>query len=208
MRSAMKLYTNPASPFSRKARVIIRELDLTRLVEEINVDTRDLSADFHRHNPLGKIPVLVLKDGSTIIDSPVICEYLDDLGGGKFFPKDTMWKQASGRWRALTLQAIGDGICDAAVARIYEGRRPPELQSEQVIQKHVAAIIRSLDVLERAKFAEQPTIGEIAIACALGYLDFRLPELSWREGRSNLNDWYEGFAQRAAMKETWPASLA
>jgi glutathione S-transferase len=204
----MKLYTNPASPFSRKARIIVRELDLTRLVEEVNVDTRSLGEEFGRINPLGKIPVLVLKDGSTIVDSPVICEYLDDLGGGKFFPKDTVWKHVSGRWRALTVQAIGDGICDAAVARVYESRRPPELQSEQVAHKHIGAIMRALDVLERAKFAEQPTIGEVAVACAVGYVDFRLPELNWREGRSNLHDWYENFAQRPSMKETWPAQLA
>jgi glutathione S-transferase len=203
----MKLYSNPASPFARKARIIIRELDLTRLVEEVNVDTRSLGEEFHRINPLGKIPVLVLKDGSTIIDSPVICEYLDELGGGKFFPKDSVWKQASGRWRALTLQAIGDGICDAAVARVYESRRPPELQSEQVTHKHVSAILRSLGVLEHSKFSEQPTIGEVAVACALGYLDFRLPELSWRDGRSHLNDWYEKFAQYPSMKDTWPAAL-
>lgn len=204
----MKLYTNPASPFSRKVRVIVRELDLTRLVEEINIDSRNLGDEFRRINPLGKIPVLVLKDGSTIVDSPVICEYFDDLGGGKFFPKDTLWKQQSGRWRALTLQALGDGICDAAVARVYEGRRPPELQSEQIVQKHLTAVTRTLDVLERSKFAEQPTIGEVAVACALGYLDFRLPDLDWREGRSNLHDWYEKFAQYPSMKDTWPAQLA
>jgi glutathione S-transferase len=203
----MKLYTNPASPFARKVRIIIRELDLTRLVEEINVNPV-ASEELRRVNPLGKIPVLVLKDGSTLIDSPVICEYLNDLGGGKFFPGTSIWRETSLRWRSLTLQALGDGICDAAVARIYEGRRPPELQSEAMVHKHLAAVTRSLDILERAKFAEDPTIGEIAVGCALGYLDFRLPELAWRDTRPNLRDWYEKFAQYPSMKETWPASLA
>ena len=203
----MKLYTNPASPYSRKARIVIRELDLTRLVEEINVNPA-ASDELRRINPLGKIPVLVLKDGSTLVDSPVICEYLNDLGGGKLFPGMSVWREVSGRWRALTLQALGDGICDAAVARVYEGRRPPELQSEAMVHKHLAAVTRSLDILERAKFAEDPTIGEIAVACALGYLDFRLPELSWRETRPNLRDWYEKFAQYPSMKDTWPASPA
>jgi glutathione S-transferase len=203
----MKLYTNPASPYSRKARIVIRELDLTRLVEEINVNPA-ASDELRRINPLGKIPVLVLKDGSTLVDSPVICEYLNDLGGGKFFPGMSVWREVSGRWRALTLQALGDGICDAAVARVYEGRRPPEQQSEAAVHKHVAAITRSLDVLDRARFAEAITIGEIAVACALGYLDFRLPELSWREARPNLRDWYEKFAQYPSMKDTWPASPA
>ena len=203
----MKLYTNPASPYSRKARIVIRELDLTRLVEEINVNPA-ASDELRRINPLGKIPVLVLKDGSTLVDSPVICEYLNDLGGGKLFPGMSVWREVSWRWRALTLQALGDGICDAAVARIYEGRRPPELQSEPVVHKHVAAITRSLDVLDHSRFAEAITIGEIAVACALGYLDFRLPELSWRETRPNLRDWYENFAQYPSMKDTWPVSPA
>lgn len=203
----MKLYSNPASPFARKVRVVVRELDLTRLIEEIDVNPL-ASEELRRVNPLGKIPVLVLKDGSTLIDSPVICEYLNDLGGGKLFPGVSLWKENSGRWRALTLHALGDGICDAAVARIYESRRPPELQSEQIVHKHVAAITRSLDILERTKFAAEPTIGEIVVACALGYIDFRLPELSWREGRSSLADWYEMFAQYPSMKDTWPKALA
>ena len=204
----MKLYTNPASPFARKVRIIVHELDLKRVVEEINVDTRSLPEDAKRANPLGKIPALVLNDGSALFDSPVICEYLNNLGGGKFFPGMSLWRENSGRWRALTLQALGDGICDAAVARVYEGRRPPELQSQAVIDKYMAAVARSLDVLERATFAKLPTIGEITVACALGYLDFRLPEPGWRQTRPNLRDWYEKFAQYPSMKATWPEVLA
>ena len=203
----MKLYTNPASPFARKARIIVFELDLGKVVEEVNVDTRSLGDDFRRINPLDKIPVLALKDGSTILDSPVICEYLDDLGGGKFFPGRSLLRENSGHWKALTLAAIGDGICDAAVARIYETRRPPAQQSEAILAKHLAAITVSLDVLERAKFAKKTTIGEIAVACAIGYLDFRMPDLAWRETRPNLRDWYEKFAQYPSMKATWPEAL-
>jgi len=199
----MKLYSNPASPFSRKVRIVIRELDLVRLVEEINVNPT-ASEELRRINPLGKIPVLVLNDGTTIVDSPVICEYLNDLGDGALFPPLEPRREISARWRALTLQALGDGICDAAVARVYEGRRPPELQSEAVVHKQVAAVARSLDVLERARFERAHTIGEIAVACALGYLDFRLPELEWRQARPNLRDWYEEFAQYPSMKDTAP----
>jgi glutathione S-transferase len=202
----MKLYMHPASPFARKARIIIRELDLTRVVEEIVVNPA-ASEELRRINPLGKIPVLVLKDGSTLLDSPVICEYLNDLGGGNFFPGYTVWREVSARWRALTLQALGDGICDAAVARVYEGRRPPENQHEPTIHKYLAAVTRSLDALEHARFTADPTIGEIAVACALGYLDFRLPELNWRDNRPVLRDWYEKFAQFPSMKDTWPVSL-
>jgi glutathione S-transferase len=203
----MKLYMNPASPFARKARIIIRELDLTRLVEEIPVNPL-ISEELRRINPLGKIPVLVLKDGSTILDSPVICEYLNDLGGGKFFPGYTVWRDVSARWRALTLAALGDGLCDAAVARIYESRRPQEQQSKAILQKHLDAVSRTLDVLEHARFAEDPTIGEIAVACGLGYLDFRLPELAWRDKHPALAAWYEKFSNYPSLQATMPANLA
>ncbi|MDR3528191.1 MAG: glutathione S-transferase [Rhizomicrobium sp.] len=204
----MKLYSNPASPFARKARIIVRELNLTKVVEEVNVDTRSQSDEVRKLNPLGKIPVLVLNDGSTIIDSRVICEYLNETGGGKFFPGMSIWREVSGRWKAMTLQALGDGICDAAVASIYESRRPPEQQSPAALEKYGKAITTSLEVLAPANFAKTITIGEIAVACALGYLDFRLPQLTWRENHPKLRDWYEIFAQYPSMKDTWPAALS
>ncbi|MDE2162288.1 MAG: glutathione S-transferase [Alphaproteobacteria bacterium] len=202
----MKLYMAPASPFARKARIIIRELDLTRLVEEIPTNPA-ASEELHRANPLRKIPALVLDDGSALIDSPVICEYLNELGGGKFFPGMSIWREVSGRWRALGLQALGDGIAEAAVACIYEGRRPEEQQSKEFIDKQIGIITRGLDALERAKFAKDPTIGEIAVACAIGYLDFRMPDLGWRETRPKLASWYEAFAKYPSMQATMPANL-
>jgi glutathione S-transferase len=202
----MKLYMNPASPFARKVRIVIRELDLARLVEEVPVSPQT-SDELRRFNPLGKIPALVLNDGSTLLDSRVICEYLNELGGGKFFPGMSVWREVSGRWRALTLQALGDGICDAAVARVYEGRRPEAERSKEAAEKYLAQITRALDALERARFNDPPTIGEIAVGCALGYLDFRLPELDWRATRPHLRDWYETFSQYPSMQATRPASL-
>lgn len=204
----MKLYTNPASPFARKARIIVRELNLTGVVEEVDVPRGGLGDAFRTINPLGKIPVLVLRDGSTILDSRVICEYLNDVGGGKFFPGKSLLRENSGHWRSLTIAAIADGICDAAVARAYELMRPVEQQSEAVVQKHMNAVTAGLDVLNNARFTDKVTIGEIATACAVGYLDFRIPELAWRDTRPNLRDWYEKFAQYPSMKATWPAALA
>jgi len=203
----MKLYMSPASPFARKVRVIILELDLGRLVEEIAVNPA-ASDELRRTNPLGKIPALILDDGSTLIDSPVICEYLNEMGGGKFFPGMTIWREVSGRWRALTLQALGDGLADAAVALIYEKRRPEGENSQAFIDKQTAVIARSLDALERARFAEKITIGEIAVGCALGYLDFREVMPGWRDARPNLSAWYEGFAKYPSMAATAPANLA
>ena len=96
----------------------------------------------------------------------MICEYLNNLGGGKFFPGMSIWRSASGRWKALTLQALGDGMADAAVARVYETRRPQEQQSAETIARYTKAVSTALDVLERAQFAKDPTIGEIAVGCA------------------------------------------
>jgi glutathione S-transferase len=204
----MKLYTNPASPFARKARILVHELNLANVVEEVQVPREGLGDGFRRINPLGKIPVLALADGSTLFDSRVICEYLNDMAGGRFFPGRALLRENSGHWRALTLQALGDGICDAAVARNYERLRPAEQQSEAVIVKHMNAVTAGLDVAEQTRFSDKVTIGEIAVACALGYLDFRIPELSWRDSRPNLRDWYEKFAQYPSMQATWPAQLA
>jgi glutathione S-transferase len=203
----MKLYMNPASPFARKARIVSRELDLMRLVEEIAVNPMT-SEELHKVNPLRKIPVLVLNDGSTLLDSKVICEYLNETGGGKFFPGMSLWREVSGRWRALTLQALGDGISEAAVARTYEGRRPDGERSQAAIDKYFGVVARGLDTLERAKFADQPTIGEIAVACAIGYVDFREVLPGWRDTRPQLAAWYEAFAKFPSMQSTWPAALS
>ena len=186
----MKLYMNPASPFARKVRVLVREVDLTKQVEEIAVNPAR-SEELLRVNPLGKIPALILYDGSALIDSPVICEYLNDMGGGKFFPGMSLFRENSGRWRAIGLQALGDGLADAAVARQYEMRRPENERSQAFLDKQQAVIARTLDALERIRYAKVPTIGEIAAGCALGYLDFREVAPGWREGRPNLTTWYE-----------------
>jgi glutathione S-transferase len=197
----LKLYSNPASPFARKCRVIAHELELK--LELILTQPFD-DPDFRRVNPLGKIPALLLDDGSVLIDSPVICEYLNHVGGGKFFPGMNIWKANNGRWKALGLQALGDGMADAAVAYIVEGRQTPVNESQRA--RHRTAVIATLDMLERATFAKDPTIGEVAIACALGYLDFRLPDLDWRGSRPKLANWYARFCDYPAMKVTAPAA--
>jgi glutathione S-transferase len=197
----MKLYSNAASPFARKALIIAHELGLK--LEEIR--TLPMADDnFRRVNPLGKIPALVLDDGSVLIDSPVICEYLNHYGGGKFFPGMSIWRSESGRWKALGLQALGDGIAEAAVAYVIEGRQ--ESPHEAVRTRHLAAITATLDMLERVTFAKDPTIGEIAVACAIGYVAFRLPDLDWRAARPRLSVWYDKFCEYPAMKATAPAA--
>jgi glutathione S-transferase len=194
----LKLYGSPISPFSRKAMVIARELDLKLEI----LPRPDNAAEFRRINPLGKIPALVLDDGSALFDSPVICEYLNQLGGGKFFPGVSLWASSTGKWKALTLQALGDGLADAAVAIAVENRQSSPNQAH--IDRHRAAITSALDVLEKVKFAEVPTIGEISVACALGYIEFRKLEPDWRAGRPKLAAWYDKFCDYPSMKATAP----
>jgi glutathione S-transferase len=203
----MKLFMTPTSPYARKCRIIARELDLTRMIEEVNVDLAD-KAEIRKFNPLGKIPALRLDDGSVLLDSPVICEYLDDLGGGKFFPKPNIWGDTKGRWKALTLAALGDGLADAGVQLMLERRRAPERQNPKALEIHAGAINTTLDTLERLapRFAEHPAIGEVAVGCALGYVDLRLADLNWREGRPQLAVWLDGFGKFASVQTTRPAA--
>ena len=196
----MRLYNNPASPFGRKCRVIAHELGLK--LEEIQTSPFQ-DAHFRRVNPLGKIPALVLDDGSVLIDSPVICEYLNHVGGGKFFPGMSILRHSSGRWKALGLQALGDGLADATVAWVLLGRE--EQVPEKARARQMETILAALDALERVKFAKDPTIGEISVACALGYMEFRLTDLDWRSSRPNLSNWYALFCEYPSMKETAPS---
>lgn len=196
----MRLYANAASPFARKARVIAYELGLK--LELINTSPLQ-DENFRQVNPLGKIPALVLDDGSLLIDSRVICEYLNALGGGKFFPGATIWRSSSGRWRALGLAALGDGLADAAVAWIILGRETPVAESAR--RRQMQAIVSTLDRLERTKFLDPPTIGEISVACALGYLEFRLVDMNWKSSHPRLHAWYCKFCDFAAMKATAPS---
>jgi len=197
----LKLYGNAASPFARKCRVIAHELGLK--LEEIRTLPMQ-EPEFRKVNPLGKIPALQLDDGSILIDSPVICEYLNHVGGGKFFPGMNIWKHNSGRWKALGLAALGDGLSDAAVAWVILGRENPIPDAAR--QRQMQAVLATLDVLERVKFAKDPTIGEITVACAIGYVEFRMPDLDWKGSRPNLSAWYAKFCEYPSMKATVPAA--
>jgi len=197
----MKLFSNAASPFARKCRVIAQELGI-KLEEVRTLPMQD--PEFRRVNPLGKIPALLLDDGSVLIDSPVICEYLNHHGGGKFFPVDTIWKAATGRWKALGLAALGDGIADAAVAWIILGRENPVPEAGR--KRQMDTVLAGLDALERVKFADPPTIGEITVACAIGYVEFRMPDLDWKSSRPNLSAWYAKISDLPSMKATAPAA--
>lgn len=198
----MELYTNPASPFCRKVDVVLRETGQREAVTDLPAvghptDSAKMPTDV---NPIGKIPVLVRPDGPALFDSRVICRFLDDLGGGHLYP--------DGNWDVLTLEALGDGICDAAVLMVYEGRaRPETARHEPWVEGQWAKIARSLDVLEERYMSllKAPlNIGQISVACALSYLDLRLDDRGWRTGHPALAGWHEAFTQRPSMQETVP----
>ena len=198
----MQLYYSLNSPYARKARIIIHELGLRPRVEDVIV-TLPADAKLRAINPLGKIPALILDDGSVIYDSPVICEYLDELGNGGFFPRG---REAHERWRALTLQALGDGLADAVVRRNQERRLADGKRSGEVLERQTKAIEASFAVADRMapEFPAEPTIGELAVACAIGYLDLRVPEDGWRERYPRLAAWLHVFSQRPSLQATEP----
>jgi len=193
----MILRHSPASPFVRKVKIAADVLGLSDRIELRDADTIAPEAGFLDQNALGKIPTLVLEDGSTLFDSPVIIEYLDHLaGGGRIVPAE-----AKARFAALRLQALCDGILDAALLIVYEGRfRKPEMKVQAWIDRQLGKIDRALAVLEASPpaIAATPDVGQITLACALGYLDLRL-EGRWRQDHPKLVAWLDQFAARVPV---------
>jgi glutathione S-transferase len=195
---------SPSSPFVRKVRIAIALLGFDKDVTIERADTTDPSDSLRKMNPLGKIPVLMIEDGSAVYDSRVILEYLDDrAGGGKIVPRDS-----KARLAALRLQALADGILDASILTIYEGRyRKAEMHEPKWLELQAGKVSRGLAVLEAAPppIDPMPNVGQIALACALGYRDFRFGD-GWRGEHPRLVAWLDNFAaQVPAFAATKPA---
>jgi glutathione S-transferase len=191
------LRSSPASPFGRKVKIAAIELGLMDRIEVVAADTTDPSEVLRQQNPLGKIPTLVLEDGTALFDSRVIVEYLDHLAGGKLLPSD------GARFAQLRLQALADGICDAALLQVYEARfRPEDTRNADWLAHQDGKVARGLAALEAAPplFPGNPRIGEIALACTLGYLDLRFGG-AWRAAHPKLVAWLDDFAARVPAFE-------
>ena len=190
----LTLRSSPASPFVRKVRIAVSVLGLERDIAIEPADTMNPSDTVRQQNPLGKIPALVLEDGTVLFDSRVILEYLDHrAGGGRIVPSE-----GGARFSALRLQALADGLMDASVLLVYEGRwRPAERHEQKWVDHQAGKVARTLRALEAAPLAltAPPDVGQIALACALGYRDFRF-EGTWRGNHPRLVDWLERFAAR------------
>jgi glutathione S-transferase len=198
----MKLWYVPNSPYARKVMVTAIEAGLAKKIEVRSNYMENPERNLWRDNPLGKIPALVADDGRALNDSPVICEFLDSLNRKKKLFPARGWA----RWTALRRQALADGIMDAAVGRRMESMRPENLRSEDFMNEQKGKIQRTLDALEAeaGELARGLTIGHVAVACALGYLDFRFAADDWRKGHPKLAAWYAKFAKRKSMQETQP----
>ncbi len=200
----MILRSSPSSPFVRKVRIAISLLGCDGDVKVERADTTDPNDSIRRQNPLGKIPILILDDGMAIYNSRVILEYLDErAGGGKIIPR-----AAGRRFEALRLQALCDGILDASVLTIYESRfRKPEMHEPKWLELQSGKVSRALAALEAAPppLDATPHVGQIALACALGYRDFRFGT-GWRGDHPHLVRWLEDFAARVpGFEATKPA---
>lgn len=200
----MKLYWAPASPYARKVRVVAREKSLARLIEEEAVEVYTDPADLISANPLGKIPTLILDNGEPLYDSALICDYLDSHEAG--LGDSLIPASGETRWRVLRAAALADGVMDLGLNLTMERRKPSTEASPTSAARWRGQLTRAIGAMMPAIAAlpERVTLGHLALACALGYSDFRHPDLNWRDGKADLAAWYDGIGRRPSLQETMP----
>lgn len=202
----MKLFYAAASPFVRKVMVLLLETGQFEDVEIVTVagTPLDSSGMPTEHNPLGKIPALVRDNGAALYDSRVICRFLDDRSGGNLYPA------APQLWEVLTLEAMADGIMEAAILMVYEARcRPADKIVDDWVDAQWGKVARALDDIERRwlnHLGGKLDMAQVAIGCALAYLDFRHDTRDWRSDRPGLAAWEAEFSKRDSMISTAPTA--
>nr|WP_313657229.1 glutathione S-transferase [Achromobacter ruhlandii] len=205
----LKLLYAPTSPYVRKVMACAHLAGLAGRIQWLESAAHPVRRDDRivAHNPLAKVPTLILEDGTALYDSRVICEYLADLGASA----DLFPAAGARRWQALTRQALGDGLLDAALLARYEHTaRPAEFQWPAWREAQLAKVSACLDAIEQCASmlaTRAPTIGEVTLGCALGYLDFRFPELDWRARHTAAARWQEAFSALPAMQATLPHDI-
>lgn len=200
----MKLIYSVPSPYARKARMVLIEARLEDQVETEALDPWSDPPGFRGDNPLGKVPTLIRDDGPPLFQSNAVCEYLAARGAARLYPAD-----GPSRWTALRQLALADGILDASVAvRMELTFHEPGTISQKLVKRQELSVGLALDALdgEAEALAGPVTIGQIAVACALSYRDFRFAEVDWRTSHPKLADWFAGFAERASMTATDPTA--
>jgi len=198
----VKLCDSSTSPYVRKVRACAITRGIDSRIERVPTDANASRPEFVAINPLSKVPALVTDDGVALFDSPVICEYLDSVGSApKLFPA-----AGPARWKAITQQALGDGILDATQPRRREIALPQDDGRKAYIELQQGKVKRALVELEKdaGSLGDLKTIGEITIGCALGYLDFRYANEPWRPGHPKLEAWYAKVVKLPPLAETLP----
>lgn len=200
----MQLVMSKKSPYARKVRVMLRETGLSERVEEVEVlpDPLESPAQALAANPLGRVPALVREEGPTLYDSRVICRWIDAECGAAFYPESRLWE-------VLTLEATAEGILDSALSIFYEGRfKGADGASGDWIEAQGRKIDRAVQALESrwmSHLAGPFDAGQVATACALSYLDFRVGDRNWRAAAPNLAAWHARVSERPSLAQTEPA---
>jgi len=200
----MKLLFTPVSPYARKVRIVAAEKRIE--LEMVPVVLSAPDCPINEHNPLGKIPVLLLDDGDSLFDSRVIVEYLDNRTPlTRLIPQEHSLRINVRRWEALA-----DGVCDAAVAALMESRRPEQMQDPAFIAKQLGKVERGLKALSRElgnnKWCVDDafSLADVAVGCVLGYLELRYKHINWQQQYPNLAEYYAELMARASFKESAP----
>jgi glutathione S-transferase len=198
----MRLFYSPASPFARKCRVLIREKGLLAHVEEVKADPIGGDAALTAINPIGQVPALIDDDGVAWVDSPLICQRLDLLGPApKFIP------EGEARWEVLRREVIADGVMELGVKARLEVIRPDGERSASWIARWRAGMLRAIETAAKTAPAPDAPLdqGAVALVCALTWVDFRHPDLDWRDAHPNLVRLQQGLEAHPSFRETAPA---
>ncbi len=198
----MKLYASVNSPFSRKCRMVALENGLieNEIVETIFVKPYDDPADLHEANPLGKVPTAVLDGDMILYDSRLITAFMDKLSPMvSLIPEDGPKK-----WAVLRAEALADGMMDETIALFFELKRGPEIQDEAKNERRKRKVLAAINTMkqELLKLPQELTLGHIAFASALGYLDLRFEDWKWRTGNETVAIWFDDFAKRDSFQAT------
>ena len=199
----MKLLYSPASPYVRKVMITAHELGLTDKLELSTGGSSPLdpNPDIVVVNPIGRIPALILDDGTALTDSRVICRYLNHVAGG------SLYGSGDAEFPIIAREALAEGMIDSALLMVYEGRlRPEDKQFQPWVDGQRNKITTACARLNEriGEFGGDISIDKIALVTALGYLDFRMPDFGWRDGNSGLADWFAAMSERASVQATMP----
>lgn len=197
----MKLYITTPSPFARKVRIVAREKGMSDRIEQIVVDPYANAPELLDTNPVVQVPTLIAEDGQPLNDSPVICDYLDRLGGGdRFLPQD------DANWlRVKRLETLGNQALEMGVKLVLEKRRPEHERSAMWIERWTNNMGRALDALEAEDLsADRIDLGSITAAIAVTWIGFRHPDYDWKTGRPKLVAFQTAMEARDSFKDTYP----